>query len=520
LTPGVYVEENLAPANPNSGTASLAVGAFVGIAPKGPTVPTRVRSWAQYVNIFGGFENSNGSYLPYAVYQFFANGGAACYVVRATRTDGVNASATLTDSTPVGDDPENPEGPLTAFTVTALAEGEWANNLSVKVLPTGAPGGRFDLQVLENGVVRERFADLSSDPNDSRYIISIVNSPYAGSMLITLANAKLSDPDYAYDPVNDVVPAQTKTLTGGDDGTGPYDYVEAAKLLEDVPNTNFDLNIPAISDSNIINELLEWAETRGNVFLVIDGPKAAEGATSAQVAAGYTGLVEGASAFTASSYGAVYGPWLMCHDPASSMYGAVRMLPPGGAVLGQMSATDRNRHPAKAPAGVTTVVANVLSAEARFTEEELDLLADAHINVIRLIPGYGHCIFGSRTLKRTLPDLYVPVRRMLIFMRKALADQTRWAVFEPNGPDLWDRLRIGLNHYLALVRRAGMLQGLSDAEAFFVRCDEDNNPQSEINAGRVNIDVGLALRYPAEFIVIKIGQFDGGTSTAEESLFG
>ena len=38
LTPGVYVEENLAPANQNNGTAALAVGAFVGLASKGPTL--------------------------------------------------------------------------------------------------------------------------------------------------------------------------------------------------------------------------------------------------------------------------------------------------------------------------------------------------------------------------------------------------------------------------------------------------------------------------------------------------
>jgi hypothetical protein len=201
------------------------------------------------------------------------------------------------------------------------------------------------------------------------------------------------------------------------------------------------------------------------------------------------------------------------------MYGATRLLPPGGAVVGQMAHIDVTRHPAKAPAGVETVLANVLYTEARFSEAELDTLAEAHVNVIRLIPGFGHCIFGTRTLKRELPDLYVPVRRMLIFLRKALSDQSRWAVFEPNGQDLWDKLRISLTHYLSLVRKAGMLAGVSDAEAFFVRCDGDNNPQSEINAGRVNIDIGVALRYPAEFVIIKIGQFDGGTDTAEESLF-
>jgi len=517
LTPGVYVEENLTPPGGGSGAASLAVGAFVGLAPKGPTIPTRVRTWTQYVNIFGGFADTS-SYLPYAVYQFFANGGSSCYVVRATRSDATAATADIMDSTPEGEGPD-PEGPLVALQVTALAVGSWGNNTQVQIIPTGAPGGRFDLHVIEDGVVRERFGDLSSNPNDPRYVISIVNSPYAGSTLIKLANPKVATPGYVYDPDTDVIPAQTVSLSGGTDGNAPYDYTSAAKMLQDVPNTTFDLNVPGISDPNVLNPIIEWAEQTGRVFVVCDGPKAAEGATSSQVMAGYIGMVEGPTALRASSYAAVYGPWLLCSDPSSSMYGAVKWLPPGGAVLGQMGRIDVVRHPAKAPAGVESVLPNVVATEARFTETELDTLSDAHVNVIRLIPGYGHAIWGARTLKRELPDKYVPVRRTLIFLRKSLADETRWAVFEPNGPDLWEKLRLNVSSYLSLLRRAGMLQGQSDSQAFFVKCDGDNNPQSEINAGRVNIDVGVALRYPAEFVIIRIGQFDGGTDTTEESLF-
>ncbi|MFI6495893.1 hypothetical protein [Nonomuraea typhae] len=511
LTPGVYVEENLAPANRGNGTAALACGAFVGLAGKGPTVPTRVRTWAQYVNLFGSFADSSGSYLPHAVHQFFANGGAQCYIVRATRSDAVAATANLKDST-------TPTA-MNGLKITALAEGAWGNTTSITIKPTGAPGGRFELQVLDSGVIKERFGDLSSNPDDSRYAISIVNSPYAGSLLIKVSNLKSSTAGYTYDPVKDIIPAQSVTLAGGDDGEEPYDYVEAAKQLENVPSTNFDLNLPAISDPNILNPILTWAQAEGNIFVIIDGPKAAEGATNAQVMQGYTSLVEGPTALNASSYGAVYGPWLMCQDPSSAMYGAARLLPPGGLVMGQASRIDVVRHPAKAPAGTETALTGVLYAEARFTEPQLDVLAEAHVNVIRMVPGHGHCIMGTRTLKRTLPDLYVPVRRMVIFLRKAMSDQLQWAVMEPNGPDLWDKIRLVLTHYLSMVRKAGMLEGLSDAEAFFVRCDGDNNPRSEINAGRLNVDVGVALRYPAEFIIIHLGNYENGPIVTDEILF-
>ena len=54
--------------------------------------------------------------------------------------------------------------------------------------------------------------------------------------------------------------------------------------------------------------------------------------------------------------------------------------------------------------------------------------------------------------------------------------------------------------------RAGAFQGSTPSQAFFVKCDEETNPQSEIDAGVVNVLVGFAPVRPAEFVVIKISQ--------------
>src|SRR5690606_14298719 len=131
--------------------------------------------------------------------------------------------------------------------------------------------------------------------------------------------------------------------------------------------------------------IIAWIESNANpkVFLVIDGPKAAENATNAQVLAGYTGMISGATPLTASSYAALYGPWLVCNDPSTSVYGSVRMLPPGGAILGQYAKTDTIRNVAKAPAGTETRLVGVLAMETRFTETQLDTAAQNHINIIR-----------------------------------------------------------------------------------------------------------------------------------------
>ena len=62
---------------------------------------------------------------------------------------------------------------------------------------------------------------------------------------------------------------------------------------------------------------------------------------------------------------------------------------------------------------------------------------------------------------------------------------------------------------------SGALAGNSPAEAFYIVCDDTNNTSVTIDAGEVNIEVGIALQTPAEFIVINVSQFTGGSTVTE-----
>jgi phage tail sheath protein FI len=97
-------------------------------------------------------------------------------------------------------------------------------------------------------------------------------------------------------------------------------------------------------------------------------------------------------------------------------------------------------------------------------------------------------------------------------LRKALTDLTEFAIFEPNDPALWRRLDSTVSSFLTQFWAQGGLAGTTPASAFFVKVDTTNNPQASIDNGQVNIEVGVALQRPAEFVIIKIGQFDGGTT--------
>ena len=79
-SPGVYLTEAPLTSPPEQLGAAVAVGMFVGAAPKGPIdTPTRLDSWSDYVTRFGGFDKIEG------IDANVANAPTAVYV-RATTT--------------------------------------------------------------------------------------------------------------------------------------------------------------------------------------------------------------------------------------------------------------------------------------------------------------------------------------------------------------------------------------------------------------------------------------------------
>jgi phage tail sheath protein FI len=157
----------------------------------------------------------------------------------------------------------------------------------------------------------------------------------------------------------------------------------------------------------------------------------------------------------------------------------------------------------------------VIDVAARFDNGTLDTLNQKQVNVIRSLPGAGICIMGVRTLSTGMPDRYINIRRSLMFIERDLVNLTRFGIFETNDSDTWDSIAAVISQYLTTQFQIGMLQGDTPDQAFFVTCDSTNNDTASVNAGVVNVDVGVALNSPAEFIVIRIGQFDGGTTVTE-----
>ena len=85
---------------------------------------------------------------------------------------------------------------------------------------------------------------------------------------------------------------------------------------------------------------------------------------------------------------------------------------------------------------------------------------------------------------------------------------TQWAVFEPNGEELWTQVRYTVSNFLEHIWREGALFGANPQQAFFVKCDAENNTTETMTLGRLYIDVGVCPVRPAEFVVFRISQWN------------
>ena len=202
-----------------------------------------------------------------------------------------------------------------------------------------------------------------------------------------------------------------------------------------------------------------------------------------------------------SSYGAFYYPWIFTAEPGS---GTRTLTPPGGHVLGIYARSDTERGVFKAPSN--EVVLGALDVEFNVTEAIQDVLNPKGVNVIRKFPGRGIRVWGARTMAPDAELKYVNVRRLLIYLERSIEQGTQWAVFEPNDERLWGRVSDTIRQFLRAQWRDGALQGRTEEDAFFIKCDRSTMTQDDILNGRLICQVGVALVRPAEFVIFRIFQ--------------
>ena len=426
-----------------------------------------------------------------------------------TAVTGASATATVTVTITI-----NP-----VFTVNAINAGTWSSDYSVQISPAGTVS-RFALTVYQSVIVNgqgssvpvESYTDLSMDSTDKNFVRTVINT----------YSKYINIPSAGFDATKTPYTAATSptALAGGSNGGTPVrsDYATAWTTFDSINNPLViyapDAAYAATSTlcTQIHGDAVSYAANRvmNDGFAIIDTPSGL-GVSAAQDQITATKAVFAGD--TAGGEVAAYYPWVNIPDP-TKVVGATRLQAPGAAMAGQFLATDASRGPSKTPAGLNNVIALAVSTEHSFTNAELDAIntSTSPINAIRNVPGAGIVAMGGRTLDNTPNNRYINIRRSLIFIEKNLNDLTSFAVFENNDSRLWLRLRTVLNAFLLSYWQSGGLRGTNPGQAYYVKCDSTTTSFADIQNGRVNIEVGVALQYPAEFVVIKIGQLTGNAS--------
>lgn len=183
-------------------------------------------------------------------------------------------------------------------------------------------------------------------------------------------------------------------------------------------------------------------------------------------------------------------------------------LPPSASVAGIYASVDRDRGVWKAPANVP--VSNVVGPDVKVTDLDqdglnIDTTAGKSINVIRAFTGKGTLVWGARTLAGNDNEWrYVSVRRFFNMVEESVKKATYQFVFEPNDANTWVKVRAMIENYLTVLWRQGALAGAKPEHAFYVKVGLNQTMTAQdILEGYMNVEIGMAVVRPAEFIVLK-----------------
>lgn len=502
-TPGVYVNDvaltSLTPA-----TAGTTTAVFFGTASRGPVVPTVINDWPTYKTVFGDLDNNYD--LGYSVYHFFNNGGRSCYVNRIVGAGSAYATRASVPYYPSG------IGGASASLCTATADspGTWGNSLTLvftagNQIASSTAKPTFNLSIQLSGVEVEKWLELSPEANSNRYFVTTLNNY---SSFVTISNPTSFSSSSVSASAGVVYATAAVTLAGGTDvAVQASDYSTAVGNIDTIDGTLL-LNAVGVNTPSVVTAFASKAATRGDSFVIVD-PSLTD-TTFAQIqttAANLAGTSSG-------NYVAFYAPSLTMVDPAKTGPSAIRNTYPGGAIAGAFVRTDVNRTVAKAPAGYDVTIVGAIAPAVTLTDAQVGSLYTTapYTNSFKSIRGAGVSIFGARTFEKVNPDRFINVRRTLNYLHWSLKDLTQYAVFEPNDVNLWNSLTNRIGGFLTNFWASGALKGARASDAFFVLCDSTNNTAQTIDQGQVNVAVGVALLYPAEYIIINLSQWTGGSN--------
>jgi phage tail sheath protein FI len=367
--------------------------------------------------------------------------------------------------------------------------------------PTQVSTAEFDLAITDPTGATRTYAGLSTSPTHPRWWSSATSEDAYARVVI----------DATQFPTDDPRPAAATTVVGGSAADDPAqswaavatDITTHLALLAPIDEISL-VAVPGCTDIGAQQAVVEHCESLFDRFAVLDSGKGNDLNAAKTQRQALTGTLD-------KGFAALYYPWIKVMDSSRK---SIVLHPPSGHVIGAYAKIDATRGVHKAPANVG--IAGAIGVERRLTDDEQGLINLDGVNAIRVLPGRGTpVIWAARTCAGDRNWQYVSIRRLFLYLEESIQEGLRPSIFEPHDLALWQRLKRTITEFLTRTWRDGALSGETAKDAFFVRIDDVLNPPSIRKLGRLYIEIGVQPVYPAEFIVVRIGIWDGGAEVAE-----
>ena len=382
----------------------------------------------------------------------------------------------------------------------------------------GVQSEEFSLSVTV-GVNSTLYDNLSLEAAHPRYALRVINDDAAA--LITLSRPQPPPPVRAPDSLPLAGAFGPTTAGAAEDLTtiADLDFTDALDTLRQIDDVNMIavpdamMDLVNVTASTVQQAVIAHCEQLADRFAVLDArPPVPAPAPQSEPLFGMGSVDEQRNGLDSTrGYAALYYPWLQVR-PARR--GDPILVPPSGHICGIYARSDTQRGVHKAPAN--ELVNGALGVQRTMSDIDQGQLNIRGVNVLRVFATGGRVnLWGARTTATDRNWQYVNVRRLFLYLEESIQEGIRWAVFEPNNPSLWKKLKRSISDFLMRSFRDGAFGGETPETSFYVRIDETLNPESERRLGRLYIEIGIRPAYPAEFIIVRIGIWLGGSEVSE-----
>ncbi|WP_135453945.1 phage tail sheath subtilisin-like domain-containing protein [Mycobacterium sp. DL99] len=208
-----------------------------------------------------------------------------------------------------------------------------------------------------------------------------------------------------------------------------------------------------------------------------------------------------------SSYAACYHPWLAM--AAATSGGSPVFVGSSAFAAGITAKRELLSGVQRGPAN--ELASDAVNVSSAMTDTAAADLFRMSVNVFRPERD-GFRLTSARTLSFDPEYRQLNVRRLMTVLALTLRRVGENLVFEPGTLALRTAVQQAVVSMLRDFFRRGAFAGATEAESFFVRCDDSVNDERTRALGQLITEVGVAPAAPLEFIVVRLIQGVDGTS--------